>query len=1540
MTVYGILPHLGDTSVQGGASRDSEWEPTITGPIQVGTGSGIDPSQVTIEYSTSFNPCRGEVINQGDTMAASPAGCDNNWTATPASWSDVKSYRIYINGKATPIKAGASIPLIVPIKAPDNATGIAYESVAIAATQASNNRAILPTEPIKVALVVALDVALNKTVVSDADNLAPGDNVTFRIDAGNSGQGKAPDVKVAEAFPAGTTFVSAESHLCTSGYTSGVPGECSTGGAAGTFDGTTWKLGDMLAGQHASLYVTVTLDQGTDGKTLENTASFVNPPEYDQNPNNNSAKASISVKHRLSGKVYYDANDSSSYTDGEEGFKDITVELLRPDGSVVATTTTDADGNYSFTRLAAGDYTVKVTKAGAIADLTQTEDPDATKDSTSGTVTLNAGNPVQENINFGYVKKHAISGTVYLDQNRDKTKDGGDIAQSGVTVKLVDASGAVVATTTTDVDGNYSFTGLNDGTYTVQVDKTGPLASTEQTEDPSGNGDSRSQAITFTRSDPDVTNVNFGYAEDYTVSGTVYYDKDRSETLNNSEPGFDGITVKLLGEDGSVVATTTTKADGTYSFAKLPAGKYTVKVEPSDLLKKLEQTEDPDGTKDNTSGVVQVNHDNPSVKNVNFGYATNYTIKGTVYRDADRSETLEDGEKLYQGVTVDLLDAAGNVVATTTTDAHGAYAFTNLEEGTYKVRVRKEGPIADLVQTEDPDGTKDNTSGDITLELNDPIKENVNFGYISDNSISGTIYRDDNRSNSHNGGEAGYPEQTVQLLDKDGQVIKTTKTDANGNYSFDSLPDGTYSVKVVKDGALTDLEQTEDPDGTKDSASEPIVLNEDNPTKKNVNFGYVPDYFIKGTIYRDGNRSGALDAGEKLYEGVTVNLVDADGTVVATTTTDADGSYSFDKLPAGTYSVTVVQDGPIAGLEQTGDPDATKDNASEPITLNNVNPSTTDVNFGYIADNSLSGTVYRDDSRNGDQDGTEPGYSGVTVQLLDASGNVVATTTTDANGTYSFSKLPDGTYSVKVVKDGELADTEQTEDPDATKDNASEPVTLGEDNPTKDHIDFGYVPDYSIHGLVYRDGDRNETHGATEKGYANQTVELRDKDGKVVATTTTDANGAYSFSKLPAGDYTVKVVKDGALTDLDQTEDPDSTKDSASGVISLSNDHRTRTDVNFGYIANNSINGTIYRDGDRDGRKGDTEGRYSGVTVQLLDASGNVVATTTTDKDGKYSFEHLPDGTYSVKVVKDGALADTDQTGDPDNKLDNASEPITLNEDNPTKGDVDFGYVPNNTITGTVYRDDNRDKTIDGDEPGLERVSVQLLDEHGDVVQTLDTAADGTYAFQHLPDGTYTVKVVRSSAIKDYDQTEDPDATVDDTSAVYTMGPGYSLQENVNFGYVPDYSIAGRVYRDADKSGSYTDGEETFSGVTVDLLDKDGNVVGTTTTDADGTYSFTKLPAGTYRVKVHPDGDLAGLDQTEDPDGIADSMSGDITIGFDNPTVTGVNFGYVAPDAPAVEPGLKQRLARTGFDGLVGGAGLGAAAAGGLLLWMRRRRQG
>ena len=842
MTVYGILPHVNDTAIQGSDPRGSEWEPILTGPLQVGTGSGIDPSQVTIEYSTSFNPCRGEVMNQGDAMAAGPAGCDNNWTATPASWADVKSYRIYINGKATPIKAGASIPIIAPIKAPDNATGIAYESVAIAATQASNNRAILPAEPIKVAIALALDVALNKTVVSDASNLKPGDQVTYRIDAGNIGQGKAPDLKVKEAFPAGTTFVSAETHKCTSGYTTGLPHECQGTDEAGTFDGTTWAMGDMLAGEYASLFVTVTLNADTDGKTLNNTAAFVNPPEYDLVPGNNSSSASITVKHRLSGKVYYDANESSSFDNGEDPFKDITVELVGADGNVVATMTTDADGNYSFADLDAATYTVKVTKAGELAELTQTEDPDGTKDNASGAITLNADNPVRENINFGYIKKHAISGKVYLDHNRDKTKNTGDVDVPGVTVNLLGKDGNVVGTTTTDKDGNYSFTGLNDGTYTVQVDKTGKLADKEQTEDPSGKADSRSQVITFTRPDPDVTNVNFGYTGLYTVSGTVYYDKDRSESLNNSEPGFNGITVNLLDKDGKVITTTTTDKDGKYSFTKLPAGKYTVKVVKDGDLTDLEQTEDPDATKDSTSGVVQVNHDNPSVENVNFGYVANNTIKGTVYRDDNRDKTINGDEPGLERVSVQLLDEDGTVLQTLDTAADGSYAFQHLPDGKYTVKVVRSSSIKDYDQTEDPDATIDDTSAVYTMGPENSLQEKVNFGYVPDYSIAGRVYRDSDKSGSYTDGEETFSGVTVDLLDKAGNVVATTTTDKDGNYSFEKLPAGTYRVKVHPDGDLAGLDQTEDPDGIADSMSGEITIGFENQLVTGVNFGYVaPD---------------------------------------------------------------------------------------------------------------------------------------------------------------------------------------------------------------------------------------------------------------------------------------------------------------------------------------------------------------------------------------------------------------------------------------------------------------------------------------------------------------------------------------------------------------------------------------------------------------------------------------------------------------------------------------------------------------------------
>ena len=950
MTVYGTLPHVGDTAVRTSASRGSEWAPIMTGPIQVQAGDGIDPSQVTIEYSTSYNPCRGEVMERGKSKADAPAGCDNNWTSNPSSWSDVKSYRIYINGKTNPIEGGASIPLVVPIKAPDNANGVAYESVAIAATQASSNQAVFPSEPFKVAIASAFDVVLNKTVSSDASALSPGDEVTFRVDAANTGQGLSANTKVLEQLPDGVTFVKSESFMCPTGYVSGTPDACEAGDPAGTYDAATgvWTVGDLTAGSHASLYVTVRLNDGTDGKTITNNVEFKDLPPYDVNLNNNKASTSITVKHRLAGKVYFDKNDSSSYTAGEEGFNGVTVNLVNEAGAVVATTTTDADGNYSFTGLNAGTYTVKVVKDGELANLTQTEDPDGTKDNASGAITLNTDNPVRENVNFGYVKKHAISGNIYLDENRDKTKNGDDVNLSGVMVTLVDGSGNVVATTTTDASGNYNFPGLTDGTYTVKVDTTGKLAGLEQTEDPSGAKNSQSTPITFTRNDPDVTNVNFGYVPDYSIAGNVYRDSNRSESKDATETVFQGVTVNLVDASGNVVATTTTDADGNYSFSKLPAGDYTVKVVKDGAIKDMDQTEDPDGTKDNASGKISIGADNPTQTGVNFGYNPNNTIKGSVYRDDNRSSSRDGSEEGYQGQTVQLLDQDGNVVATTTTAADGSYSFEHLPDGTYSVKVVKDGALTDTEQTEDPDGTKDNASEPITLDPTQSVKEGVNFGYVPDYSLSGTIYRDGNRSASHDSTENPYAGVTVNLLDSAGNIVATTTTDANGAYSFSKLPAGDYRVKVDTTGTLKGLDQTEDPDGVADSTSGTISLNNTNRTQSGVNFGYIENNSISGTIFRDEARNGVKDPSDPGFPSVKVTLLDENGNVVETTTTDSNGAYKFSHLPDGKYRVKVDTTGVLNGLEQTLDPDTLKDSQSELIELGESNPTVENVDFGYM----------------------------------------------------------------------------------------------------------------------------------------------------------------------------------------------------------------------------------------------------------------------------------------------------------------------------------------------------------------------------------------------------------------------------------------------------------------------------------------------------------------------------------------------------------------------------------------------------------------
>jgi protocatechuate 3,4-dioxygenase beta subunit len=163
---------------------------------------------------------------------------------------------------------------------------------------------------------------------------------------------------------------------------------------------------------------------------------------------------------------------------------------------------------------------------------------------------------------------------------------------------------------------------------------------------------------------------------------------------------------------------------------------------------------------------------------------------------------------------------------------------------------------------------------------------------------------------------------------------------------------------------------------------------------------------ISGTVREDLDNNGT---GDTPIAGVTVVLKDAQGNPVATTTTDANGNYVFNNVPAGSYTVEETNK---PGYTDVGDTDGGNPNQIS-VTLT-PGQSSTGNDFVDERPATLGDRVWEDTNANGVQDAGEAGIAGVTVQLKDENGAPVATTTTDANGNYSFTVTP-GTYSVAIV---------------------------------------------------------------------------------------------------------------------------------------------------------------------------------------------------------------------------------------------------------------------------------------------------------------------------------------------------------------------------------------------------------------------------------------------------------------------------------------------------------------------------------------------
>ncbi|MFN0159265.1 MAG: SdrD B-like domain-containing protein [Bacteroidota bacterium] len=395
-------------------------------------------------------------------------------------------------------------------------------------------------------------------------------------------------------------------------------------------------------------------------------------------------------------------------------------------------------------------------------------------------------------------------------------------------------------------------------------------------------------------------------------------------------------------------------------------------------------------------------------------------------------------------------------------------------------------------------------------------------------------------------------------------------------------------------------------------------------------------------------------------------------------------------IPAGETSVTVES---ISGPDGDEDPNT---EIPRPASFTWIASSLSVPCAGLIGD-----FVWKDLNCDGIQDAGEPGIANVTVKLLDGSSNVIATTTTDANGYYEFSGLCEACYTVVVdettLPAGYTPTTCSNDAGIANNSNCSPaPVCLTTSTSEDRTIDFGYCapPECSgkIGDKVWKDVDCDGYQDSGEPGIAGVKIYLLNGNtNAVLDSTVTDANGYYYFNNLCAGCYKIKVNTSTLPTGYTATTCSNSSTSGTNSncspaTVVLSTNSSTNLTIDFGYcpppVCSGKIGDRVWKDKDCDGCQDSNEPGIAGVKVYLLNGNTNAVLdSTVTDANGYYYFRNLCAGCYKIKVdtstLPTGYTATTCSNSSTSGTNSNCS-PATVVLSSNSKVDltIDFGYCP------------------------------------------------------------------------------------------------------------------------------------------------------------------------------------------------------------------------------------------------------------------------
>ena len=528
-------------------------------------------------------------------------------------------------------------------------------------------------------------------------------------------------------------------------------------------------------------------------------------------------------------------------------------------------------------------------------------------------------------------------------------------------------------------------------------------------------------------------------------------DTDTNEPIPNT-------TFQITKEDGTEIGTATTGEDGTVTFNNLYQANYVVKE-----------------IKNNDDYVL-------SQETINIpAYYNNITDKTITNKHKEGDLTIykvdKDNHKITLGnVEFDLFSEEFNkVIGTYITDVNGEIHIKNLRTGNYKVIEKNTGKWYNLAE-----------DTPIKIKWNDETKTTIE-NELKKGKVKVIKVDLDNK-------EVKLKDVEFQVLDKDGNVLETIKTNENGEATTKDYPVRDYETLTIKETKTGKWYKLNDKPQT-------VTLKENEIT--NITFTNEKKKGQIKVIKVD------LDNKEVKIPDVEFKVYDEKGNVVDTLKTDKNGEATSKRLPIDQeYKVQETKTGKWYVLNENPQKVTLKEDEITNMTFTNEKKK------GQIRVIKV------------DMDNKEVKLKDVEFKVYDEKGNVVDTLKTDKNGEATTKRLPiDQKYTIqetKTLQNYVLNDKKET-------------VTLTQDQITDITFDNEKIKGKIEITKVSKD-DNMLTKEVAGTPLENAVFEIYTEKDELVDTITTAKDGKATSKLLEYGNYYVKEKNPGSDYYLLNTE--------------------------------------------------------------------------------------------------------------------------------------------------------------------------------------------------------------------------------------------------------------------------------------------------------------------------------------------------------------------------------------------------------------------